>query len=320
MLFDFKMVFLIFSQFRFMSFPELLKKNILPIIIVIGVVIVWFLFAQKPGNTKKQTHSRPQKNEIEYANSGNSTDSLAQFGMMANENFVIRADAEVRRTPNLANYNTLYKLKFGTKVYTKNTDPKSNIKINADSLMQKEIRNGFVAVYSQKPLTLSDIPVGYMALEDIIEKSEFKNYSPEEKVPTLLIPDDVKAVIESHLTIDGVTYKFIEDESRFNNSLCYGDFNDDTTTDFAVILDKTDNSGSILLIYGLQRRNKYELIYQKTHPTLMRIKTIAKNTKTNVNYEVTSFAVDGIHITNKERGTFFQVFDLNDKSFMVFKN
>lgn len=303
-----------------MQFTSFLKKNSVVIIAIIGVAVVWFFFAQKDKPVKKKTFAKPEK--VTYGNSdaGKTTDSLAQFGMAANENFVVRPDAEVRRTPNLANFNTLYKLKFGTKVFTKNIDPESLVKADTDSLMQREIRDGFIAVYSTKPLTLSDIPVGYMAVEDIIEKSKFQDYKPVEKAPPLIIADDILSVIEKNLVIEGATYKLIDDTERFNNSLCYGDFNNDQSDDFAVMLDKADNSGSILLIYALQRRNKYELIYKKVHPLLTRIKTITKNTKVNVNYEITSFGIDGIHITNKDRATFFQVYEPRDKSFMVFKN
>ncbi len=299
-----------------------LKRNYFPILIVIAVVVIGVFFVDHKEKTSKRA-AGPMKDKVEYGypDSGETTDTLEKFGLCANENFVVREDAEVRRTPNIAMYNTVYKLKFGTKVYTKNADKESNIKAD-DSLLERETRNGFVAVYSVKPVMLSDVPVGYMLREDIIEKSEFKNYKPQEpKAPPLIIPDDIKAVIESHLTIEGINYKVIENEERFNNSLCYGDFNNDGMTDFAVLLDKADNSGTALLVYVQQPNKKtYSLVYSKLHPTLLKIKTIAKNTQINVDYEMTSFAVDGILITNAASATFFQVYDTRDKSFTVFKS
>lgn len=271
----------------------------------------------------KKTVFKKDEVEYDYTNDFEKTDTLENFGLIANENFVVTDDAAVRRTPNVAKFNTLYNLKFGTKVYTKNSDKenKNNIEID-ESLLEKETKNGFVAIYSVKPIRLSDRPVGYMAIEDIIEKSEFKNYKPKaEKSPPLILSPEIQAVIESHLIIDGVQYKFIEDEERYNNSVVYGDFNNDGTTDFAVALDKIDNAASLLMIYALHpTKNTYTAIYKKEHAPLMKIKTVAKDTKISINFEVTSFPIDGIYITNNEMLTYFQVYSTQDKSFTVFKN
>lgn len=306
-----------------MKFQQAIKKNIFPIVALLGVIGVGIYLKFPKKEPQKETPPQQQTVEYDYSDAEKTTDTLWQFGLAAQENFVVRDSAEVRRTPNVARYNTLYKLKFGTIVYTKNVDKehKNNIEIDA-SLLEKESRNGFVAVYSEKPLTLSAVPVGYMAIGDIIEKSEFKNYRAQAgKAPALHIPDDIRSVIESHLNIDGVSYKLIQDPDRFNNSLSYGDYNNDGSTDFAIMLDRSDNTGSIILIYGLHpHKATYSIGYKKIHATLLKIKTIPKNTKVNVNYEVTSFPVDGLHITTMELATFFQVYDLHDKSFMVFKN
>ncbi len=288
------------------------------------MVIGAFLLVKLPKkNIIKETFFKEDEIEYDYTDGEEALDTLEHFGLCANENFVVREDAEVRRTPNIAKYNTLYKLRFGTKVYTKNIDKENINDIDVDeSLVNRETKNGFVAIYSVKPITLSEKPVGYMAVEDIIEKSEFKNFKPKpEKSPPLVLPSDIQAVIESNLTIDGVAYQFIQDEERYNNSLSYGDYNDDGTTDFAIVLDNADQSESILLLYVLQpNRDKYNLMYKKVHSPLMKIKTVLKDTKISVNFEVTSFPIDGIYITNNEPATYFQIYNAVDKSFMVFKN
>lgn len=287
------------------------------VVVIVGVLL--YLKSQKK-ETGKEQHPVKQ-NAVEYQTAATETnDTLEYLGFTANENFVVREGAEVRRTPNIAAYNTLYELKFGTKVYTKNIDKenKNNVAID-ESLLEQETRNGFVAIYSVKPVTLSEKPVGYIFNEDIIEKSEFKNYKP--KAPPLLIPEAISTVIENNLNIDGATYTFIRDTERFNNSLCYGDFNDDQTVDFAVALDRADQTASILLVYALHpSKNTYSLLYKKEQPLLFKIVTVPKNTVTTVNYEATSFPVDGIRITNIEQQAFFQVYDTRDKSFTVFRN
>lgn len=307
-----------------MTAKQFIKSNIFPIIIILVVIGigVYLKYPKAQTASEKKTHSNPQSIDYDYTDAAKTTDTLEQFGLMANENFVVRDSAEVRRTPNIARYNTIYKLKFGTKLYTKNINPQDTNHQGNDSLIEKETRNGFVAVYSVKPLTLSDVPVGYMMREDIIEKSEFRNYKPRTDVAvTLVIPDKVKSAVDRNLTLDGIAYKWITDAQRFNQSLTYGDYNNDGADDFAVVLDRVDDTGSVILVYGYQpNKNNYNIIYKKTHLQLLKIKTITKNTKVNVNYEVTSFPVDGVHITTTALATFFQVFDLHDQSFMVFKN
>ena len=106
-------------------------------------------------------------------------------------------------------------------------------------------KNGFVAIYAVKPITLSEKPVGYVAVQDIILKSEFKNFKSKPK--RIVIEASILAAIESNLVLNGTTYKFIEDNKRYNNSITYGDYNNDGAIDFAIILDTPDNADSVFL-------------------------------------------------------------------------
>jgi hypothetical protein len=294
---------------------EIIKRNkkalLITLFVIIGVILVLKLPKK---NILSETFFNSDDTEYKYSDGVKKGDTLEKFGFCANENYVIKDVADVRRTPNVAMYNSTYKLKFGTKVYTKNIDKENKNNIDVDeSLLDRETKNGFVAIYSVKPVTLSDMPVGYIAIEDIIEKSEFKNFKPEPKeIERTKIETSILSTIESHLLIDEIDYKLIEDNNRFNNTITYGDFNDDGNQDFAIVLDKLDNSESILLVYAFNpEKNAYELIFKKAQPLLVQLKTIKKDTSISVNFEMTSFPLDG---------TFFQIYNTHDNTFMVFKN
>lgn len=297
------------------------KKIIIAILLVIIALFVYIKFFQK--ETIVDANGFPiDEDDYEYFNSGIKDDTLAKFGFCAKENYIITEDADVRRTPNKAMYNSIYKLKFGTKVYTKNLDEKSKVDDIDKSLLEREKRNKFIAIYAKEPILLSEKPVGYVYFEDIIEKSEFQNYKPKEKkIEPIKIESAIKSTIESNLFIDEIEYKFAEDIERFNKSIIYGDFNNDTVEDFAVILDNVDKTNSILQIYfNNPTNNVYDLVYKKKYPNLLKIKIINKENDVMVNSEITNFPIDGVLITNPELNSFFHIYNSDNKSFMVLPN
>lgn len=297
------------------------KKFVIITLIVIATLVLLYKIPKK--NIITETLFNTTEKEYEYSDGVRKADTLEKLGFCANENYVITEDAEVRRTPNIAMYNTIYKLKFGTIIYTKNIDPKNKNNIDIDeTLLERETKNDFVAIYSIKPITLSDLPVGYISKEDFIEKSEFKNFKPKPKeLERIEIESGIKSTIESNLLIDDVEYHFITDVMRFNNSITFGDFNDDGESDFAVNLDSKSNSNSILLIYVKNTKdNIYDLIYKKVYPTLLTIKTITKESKIEVHSETMSFPIDGVQIKDKDASIFFHIYNTDNNTFMVFKN
>ncbi len=297
------------------------KKLIITTLIVITGFLLLFTIPKK--NIITTTFFNNDDEKYEYSDGVRKADTLEKFGFCANENYIIKENADVRRTPNIAMYNTIYKLKFGTKIYTKNIDLENKTNIDVDeSLLERETKNNFVAIYSVKPIMLSDLPVGYVAKEDFVEKSEFKNFKP---IPKELVPIEIesgiKSTIESNLFIDEVEYQFCKDIVRFNNSIAYGDFNNDGENDFAVNLDSKTNSNSIVLVYFKNTKdNVYDLIYKKEHDTLITIQTINKDAKIEVNDEITDFPLDGFIIKDMNSNTFFHIFNPDNNSFMVFKN
>ena len=280
------------------------------------------LLLKFPARNNIITKTFLKNDEIEYDYSGgsNQNDTLEKYGLIALENIVIKEDAEVRRTPNTARYNTLYVLKFGTKIYTKNSDEENKNTITIDeSLLQRETKNGFVAIYAVKPITLSEKPVGYVAIEDIIKRSDFKNFKPQPK--RIVFDTEIVAAIERNSVINGIKYKFIKDNLRFNNSITLGDFNNDGITDFAVVLDTEDNTASIFLVYFMDvEKNTYQLVFTNAATSFLKINTIPKQTNIIFKSETTFFAFDGIQVTTNEPKPFYYFYTPNTNSFTVVKN
>lgn len=304
------------------SFTDFIAKNKSNIIITVFVIVCMLLLLKFPSRDNIITKTFLNTNEVEYDDAmiSDKNDSLEKYGLCAIENIVIEESAKVRRTPNIARYNTLYELKFGTKIYTKTIDVENENHIYTDkSLVERETRNGFVAIYAVKPIMLSEKPVGYVAVEDIILKSEFKNFKPQPK--RIAIDPPILAAIQNDLVVNGKTYKLIEDNKRFNNSIAYGDYNNDGATDFAIILDTEDNIDSVFLIYFMDNeKNTYQLNFTHSATSFLKINTIPKQTPIIFKTETTSFPFDGIQITTNEPNPFYYFYTANTNSFTQVKN
>jgi hypothetical protein len=286
------------------------------------VVVGMALLLKFPTKDNVITESFLNEDDVEYDDSENNfkNDTLEKYGLTAVENIVIKDDTEVRRTPNIARYNALYVLKFGTKIYTKNYDDKNSKAKEIDkSIVERETKNGFVAIYAVKPITLSEKPVGYVAVEDIVLKTEFKNFKPQPK--RIEIDASTLAAIQNDLVVNGKMYQLIEDNKRFNNSITYGDYNNDGATDFAIILDTEDNSDSVLLAYLMDtEKNNYRLIFTHSATSYLKINTIVKQTPIVFKTETTSFPFDGIQITSNEPNPIYYFYSANTNSFTLVKN
>ncbi len=297
-------------------------KNKTTILIAISVVVGMALLLKFPTKDNVITESFLNEDDVEYDDSENNfkNDTLEKYGLTAVENIVIKDDTEVRRTPNIARYNALYVLKFGTKIYTKNYDDKNSKAKEIDkSIVERETKNGFVAIYAVKPITLSEKPVGYVAVEDIVLKTEFKNFKPQPK--RIEIDASTLAAIQNDLVVNGKMYQLIEDNKRFNNSITYGDYNNDGATDFAIILDTEDNSDSVLLAYLMDtEKNNYRLIFTHSATSYLKINTIVKQTPIVFKTETTSFPFDGIQITSNEPNPIYYFYSANTNSFTLVKN
>jgi len=304
------------------SITDFFVKNKSNIIITAFVIVCMLLLLKFPSRDNIITKTFLNTDEVEYDDGliSDKNDSLEKYGLTALENIVIKEDTEVRRTPNIARYNALYKLKFGTKIYTKGIDLENENHVYTDaSLVERETKNGFVAIYAVKPTKLSEKPVGYVAVEDIILKSEFKNFKPQPK--RIVIDPPILAAIESHLTVNGTIYKLIEDNKRFNNSIAYGDYNNDGNADFAVILDTYDNSDSVFLIFFMDaEKHTYRLIYNTLATSYLKINTIPKDAAIIFKTETTSFPFDGIQITTNEPYPFYYFYSENTNSFTLVKD
>ncbi|MBN8643377.1 MAG: hypothetical protein J0L86_16315 [Flavobacteriales bacterium] len=299
---------------------ELISKYKKYIIISLLVLIAFFVaykFIKKESILETFTTSA-KEDDFDYSDGNTKTDTLEKYGFHAVENYVVKEVGEVRRTPNFAPYNTIHKLRFGTKIYTKEVDSTSNIEIDP-TLVAREIRNDYVAVYASKPIMFSDMPVGYMAKGDFVRKSEFKNFKPEPIKPEKIEFDaGVKATIEESFINSNDDFRLPEDFRRYNKSVVYGDFNNDGQSDFSVLLDNADGTRSAVLIYFFNaEKNVYDLMLKKAYDGLLNIKSIKKATSIVVNSESTTFPLDGVLITNSSNSGYFHVFNPDNKSFMI---
>ncbi|HLP63645.1 hypothetical protein [Flavobacterium sp.] len=293
------------------------KKYIIISLLVLIAFFVAYKFIKKESILETFSTSA-KEDDYDYSDGNTKNDTLEKYGFHAVENYVVKEVGEVRRTPNFAPYNTIHKLRFGTKIYTKEVDSTSNIEIDP-ALIAREIRNDYVAVYASKPVMFSDMPVGYMAKGDFVRKSEFKNFKPEPIKPEKIEFDaGVKATIEETILTSNDGFALADDFRRYNKSVVYGDFNNDGQSDFSVLLDNADGTRSAVLIYFFNaEKNVYDLMLKKAYDGLLNIKSIKKTTSIVVNSESTSFPLDGVLITNASNSGYFHVFNPDNKSFMI---
>lgn len=307
-----------------MDVKDLIQKGKIPLLIISIILIGFFCYSfffknEVIVNIKGKELT---KDDYEFYISKAKDDTLEKFGFYARENYVIKEDADVRRTPNKAMYNSIYNLKFGTKIYTKNLDEESKIDTIREELLEGENRNNYVAIYADKPILLSAKPVGYISKLDIIEKSEFKNYKPKPKeVKAIEIESSIKSTIQSNLFLNEIQYNFPSSIDRFNKSIIYGDFNNDSEKDFAVILDNYDATQSVFQIYLYNSSTiSYDLAYNKLYNILLNIKYIEKESDVILNSEITKSPIDGILILTTELQTYFYLFNTETKSFNIISN
>jgi hypothetical protein len=288
-------------------------------IIIIAIVLIAFFIASKfiKKESILETFSTKENTDLSYSEESTKTDTLEKYGFHAVENYVIKEEGEIRRTPNFAAYNTIHKLRFGTKIFTKEVDSSSTVKIDP-ALVAREIKNEYVAVYASKPITFSDMPVGYMSNKEFIRKSEFKNFKPEPIKPEKIVFDSgIKATIEESYVTNADGFKMSDDYKRYNKSVVFGDFNNDTQTDFAVVFDSPDKTRSSLLIFFFNaEKNIYDIALKKTYDNLVNIKSIKKNSPVTVNAESTTFPSDGVLINYSTTG-YFHIYNTDNNSFMI---
>lgn len=298
---------------------ELLNKYKKYIIITALVLVAFFIafkFIKK--ETILETFSSKPEDSFSYSDGSTKTDTLEKYGFHAVENYVIKEVGEVRRTPNFAAYNTIHKLRFGTKIYTKEVDSTSKIEIDP-ALVAREIRNDYVAVYASKPVMFSDMPVGYMAKDEFIRKDKFKDFKPEPIKPDKIEYDSgVMATIEESYILNDDGFKMSDDFKRYNKAIVFGDYNNDTHPDFSVLLDNVElNRSAVLIFFFNPEKNLYNLMLKKTYENLLSIKNIKKNTSIVVNAENTSFPLDGVLISNPNNSGYFHIFNTDNNSFMI---
>jgi hypothetical protein len=292
------------------------KKYIIITALVLAAFFIAFKFIKK--ETLLETFKSSSDDSYSYSDASTKNDTLEKYGFHAVENYVIKEVGEVRRTPNFAAYNTIHKLRFGTKIYTKEVDSTSTIEIDP-ALVARETKNDYVAVYATKPVLFSDMPVGYMAKEDFVRKDKFKYFKPEPIKPEKMEFDaGVKATIEESYLMSNDDFRLPEDFRRYNKSVVNGDFNNDGQSDFSVLLDNADGTRSAVLIYFFNaEKNVYDLMLKKAYDGLLEIKSVKKGVSIVVNSESTSFPLDGVLVSNAANSGYFHVFNPDNKSFMI---
>lgn len=297
-------------------------KHLIVIICIAVLVVFVYFYLHKNNLINNGVVNKNNETDYDYYNSKTKDDSLSKFGMCAIENYVVTHNADVRRTPNRAMYNSVYKLKFGTLVYTKCKDEGITIKNFDKTILEREARDKYVAIYAEKPILLSDKPVGYIYADDIYKKNEFDNYKPKpKKKPEVKIESGIMSVIESNYSIDGEDYALTKDPNKKKSSIVYGDFNNDSHKDLAVVLENADATYSMVYIYlNNPEENNYKLAYHKKYENLLKIRAVKKEEGVMVNSEITKFPIDGVLITNIHFNSFYHVFNEDNKTFLVMPN
>ena len=297
-------------------------KHWIIIAFIIAIVVGVYFYLHKNNLIKNSVIHK--SNEVSYDDYYGKLkgDSLSKFGMCAVENYIVTDNADIRRTPNRAMYNSVYKLKFGTLIYTKEKDKDIEIENFDKTILERESRDSYVAIYADKPVLMSDRPVGYVNKEDIYKKEEFENYKPKPKKEIeVKIDSGILSVIESNYIIDGEYFSFPKDVKKKNSSVVYGDFNNDTIEDFAVILENLDASFSMFYIYlNNPAENNYKLIYHKKYENLLKIRLVKKEEGVMVNSEITKFPIDGVLVTNIHFNSFYHIFNDENGTFLVMPN
>jgi hypothetical protein len=259
---------------------------------------------------------------FEYSNDGIKNDSLEKIGLVAIENYVIKDVADVRRTPNYAQYNTIHKLKFGTKIYTKEVDEDNPLSNKIDfKLLERESKNEYVAIYASKPIFVNEMPVGYLDKKDFIKKDEFKDFKPEPIKPKKIdFREGVLATINDNYLINDEEFFLSEKTDRYNKSVVYGDFNNDSFDDFAVVLENIDDtkSGIMIFLFSIDK-NLYDLVYKKSFAGISTIRKVSNNTPITINSEETTFPLDGIQL-NGDGNNLFHIYNPENGTFMVLSN
>lgn len=253
-------------------------------ILAIGALLliaggVWFLAFK---GTKGETPTTINVNDTTQVNINLADkDSLEKNGFYASENYVIANTAFVRSSAD-KNASILDSVKFGQKLYTKNVlfDEEGGEGVVGDeALLANEKNNGYVAVYTSKPVTLSQKPIGFILESTLVEQYSFNDYKKYFSLPEFAKLDSkIKRTIIDENYFEGNSYHLTENASRSPFVTAIGDFDGDNIKDFAVMLDNMEKEYSSLIIFLTNKTTKEPyLAFRRTFQDFFKVKTFPKN-------------------------------------------
>jgi hypothetical protein len=242
-------------------------------------------------------------------------EDLEKNGFYAQENYVIANKAFLREKPSKSAKVT-DTLDFGAKFYTKTVYyGEGEEAIGDESLLENEQKEGFIAVYTKKPKTLSEKPVGYITEKAIVEQYSFQDYKKYFSLPQFKkLDSNIKRAIMENTYINQKTFYLTQNSQKAPNAICTGDFDGDGNKDFAVAIDNVESSESAIVIFCINSATKEPYpAYKVAFTELLKVKTITKGSTITLFGPVENESTD--KIVDKD---VVQIYGGNSSSYMLY--
>lgn len=295
-------------------------RNILIAVLAILVLAVaaYFIFFNKKENstTVKNAITKTDSLKIE----SNLKDSVKvdpsktvvydeydeEGGEPFTESYIISNEAFLRSAPAAEEGTKVKSLKFGERIYVDNSGSS----------------NGYSKVYLSNPGTQQNTSVQpYYLLESVsvsqYEFDEFKKYFS--LAPFSGLASKTKKLILDEDYSNGTDYKITQNADRAKNSLSYGDFDRDGSTDIAIVLDNNEKQTSRLLIICTNKATKEPYLgFAENYSDKVRINTFKKGASVFMNSdEFSASPNDGI-IVNGEDIKMAIIYDNSSQKFKTY--
>ncbi|MFC6269690.1 hypothetical protein [Frigoriflavimonas asaccharolytica] len=222
-------------------------------------------------------------------NTERNTDEYGEEEEYVTESYVIANEAYLRSTPSSDAASMVKSMKFGDKIYVKNSE---NI-------------NGYSTVYLSKPANEKNITEQpYYLLESTAvsqyQYEEFKEYFSIK--PFSGLGSKTKKLIIEKAYNDGVDYKVTQNVDRAKNCLSYGDYDKDGVMDVAIVLDNNEKQVSRLLIICTNKATKDPyLAYAENYSDKIKVNTFKKGASVFMNTDdFTPSPNDGVIVQGED--------------------
>ena len=195
--------------------------------------------------------------------------------------------------------------RYGTNIYVGNGDVLGGNELRFGDVLyvdyQKSNENR-KTVYLSNPYE-SNNPTPYKINADIlIDESSFESYKENFSLsPFTSLPHAVKSLILDNHYSDGNDYNITQNADRAKSTICYGDFDNDGSGDFAVLLDNNEKQISRLLIICTNSATKKPYIgFAENYNDKMRISSFKYGTSIIMDSELQTSKADGVFLKGED--------------------